>query len=313
MLGEAVVVEGFEGSATLGDHSEVAGTELMPTVDDLCRSYLDLKYHFDPAAASCGRAWWRTTPGSAASTSETVREHLAALRAIAGAAEELEIEDLQDEIDRTGAARRDAGQHASAGSTSSRTCGIRASGSPTCSRRSTPCWPATTRRAGGRAPAALERLEAVPAFLDDGAAPRSTSRRRSSSTGARHARRRRRAAGPGRRQRSAPRRRRFATELQAAAEQALEALKRFGTALRDEIEPSHDPLAFAIGEEQFSRRLHHEHALVAGAPELWRYGLHLQEETEAELAAARGRARRAPRGASWWTRSGTTPRQPTCS
>ena len=28
---------------------------------------------------------------------------------------------------------------------------------------------------------------------------------------------------------------------------------------------------------------------VAGAPELWRYGLHLQQETEAELAAAAGR------------------------
>ena len=78
-------------------------------------------------------------------------------------------------------------------------------------------------------------------------------------------------------------------ELQAAAGQALEALKRFGTALRDEIEPAEDSQAFAIGEEQFSRRLHHEHALVAGAPELWRYGLHLQQETEAELAAAAGR------------------------
>ena len=46
----------------------------------------------------------------------------------------------------------------------------------------------------------------------------------------------------------------------AAAGQALEALKRFGTALRDEIEPDADPHAFAIGEEQFARRLHFEHA-----------------------------------------------------
>jgi uncharacterized protein (DUF885 family) len=73
-------------------------------------------------------------------------------------------------------------------------------------------------------------------------------------------------------------------ELQQAAVEALEALKRFGAALRDDIEPAPDTHAFAIGEEQFSRRLHHEHALVAGAPELWRYGLHLQEETEAALA-----------------------------
>jgi uncharacterized protein (DUF885 family) len=80
-------------------------------------------------------------------------------------------------------------------------------------------------------------------------------------------------------------------DLQTAAGEALLALKRFGAALRDEIEPSADPHAFAIGEEQFSRRLHHEHALEAGAPEIWRYGLRLQEETEAaltELAAELG-------------------------
>jgi uncharacterized protein (DUF885 family) len=71
----------------------------------------------------------------------------------------------------------------------------------------------------------------------------------------------------------------------AAAGAALEGLKRFGTALRDEIEPSPEPQSFAIGEEQFNRRLHYEHALEAGAPELWRYGLHLQEETEGELAS----------------------------
>ena len=46
-----------------------------------------------------------------------------------------------------------------------------------------------------------------------------------------------------------------------------------------------DPHAFAIGEEQFARRLHHEHALMAGPPELWRYGLHLQEEVTEEIVA----------------------------
>ena len=74
-------------------------------------------------------------------------------------------------------------------------------------------------------------------------------------------------------------------ELNAAAGAALEALKRCGVALRGEIEPNPDPHAFAIGEEQFARRLHFEHAVVSGAPELWRYGLHLQEETTAQLAA----------------------------
>jgi uncharacterized protein (DUF885 family) len=83
-------------------------------------------------------------------------------------------------------------------------------------------------------------------------------------------------------------------DLNLAAEDALQGLKRFGTALRSEVEPSRDPHAFAIGEEQFGRRLHYEHALEAGAPELWRYGLHLQEETEAALVALV--ADRAPRG-----------------
>ncbi len=62
--------------------------------------------------------------------------------------------------------------------------------------------------------------------------------------------------------------RRCGTSSRRRAGKALEALTRFGTALRDEIEPSADPLSFAIGEEQFGRRLHHEHALEAGAPEL---------------------------------------------
>jgi uncharacterized protein (DUF885 family) len=77
----------------------------------------------------------------------------------------------------------------------------------------------------------------------------------------------------------------LADDLRAAAGAALEGLKRFGTALRDEIEPDADPHAFAIGEEQFARRLHFEHAVEAGAPELWRYGLRLQEETTAKLSA----------------------------
>ena len=71
--------------------------------------------------------------------------------------------------------------------------------------------------------------------------------------------------------------------LEEAAAGALAALKVFGAALTGRITPSADPTAFAVGEEQFNRRLHHEHALLASAPELWRYGLHLRDETEAEL------------------------------
>src|SRR4051812_14975525 len=72
----------------------------MASVDDLCRSYLDLKYHFDPAAAS--------TAGLVAEDArlghfdaEATREHISALRSVAGAVEELEPDDLHAEIDRT--------------------------------------------------------------------------------------------------------------------------------------------------------------------------------------------------------------------
>ena len=83
----------------------------------------------------------------------------------------------------------------------------------------------------------------------------------------------------------------LADQLKTAGQAALQALVAFGAALRDEIEPSPDPHAFAIGEEQFSRRLHHEHALDGGPSELWRYGLHLQEEVTEEIVAAGGAAR----------------------
>ena len=254
----------------------------MPSVDDLCRSYLDLKYHFDPAAASsAGLVSHDARLGSfdAAAT----REHVSALRSVAGAVEELELEDLQEEIDRTvllGVLRN------------------------TCFRleherphlRDPSVWlshlfqalyAVLARRgdaAGGRAPAVLERLRAAPALLDSARATLQAPPPVFVDT----------ALGmlggggelivqvavafgseePG-----------LQRELTGAAAAALESLKRFGTALRDEIEPNPDSQSFAIGEEQFNRRLLHEHALASTPPELWRYGLQLQEETEAALAA----------------------------
>src|SRR5919108_5916505 len=72
----------------------------MSGVDDLCRSYLDLKWHFDPAAASAAGVVAEDAR-LGRYDAETVREHLAALRSVAGAVEELEVDDLQEEIDRT--------------------------------------------------------------------------------------------------------------------------------------------------------------------------------------------------------------------
>ena len=72
----------------------------MPSVDELCQSYLDLKYHFDPAAAS--QAGLVAHDGRLGLFDvATVRAHVAALRSVAGAVEELDVEDLQQEVDRT--------------------------------------------------------------------------------------------------------------------------------------------------------------------------------------------------------------------
>ncbi len=72
----------------------------MAVSDDLCRSFLDLWWHFDPAAAT--RAGAIEHDGRLGSfDAETVREHVVALRAIAGAVEELDVAQVADEIDRT--------------------------------------------------------------------------------------------------------------------------------------------------------------------------------------------------------------------
>ena len=254
----------------------------MASVDDLCRSYLDLKYHFDPAAASAAGLVSHDSRLGRFDT-PTVRAHLSALRSVAGAVEELESDDLQAEIDRT----------ALLGEIRGATFRLEHEQPHV---RNPAYWLShvfqglyamLARRNGGmaeRAPAALERLRAVPAFLD---AARDTLVEPPSvfvdtTLGM--------LGGGGELvvqlvAALEPESPELRADLHEAAGKALEALKRFGTALRDEIEPASDPHAFAVGEDQFTRRLHHEHALTASAPELWRYGLHLQEETEAELAA----------------------------
>ena len=252
----------------------------MSQVDDLCRSYLDLKYHFDPAAGSAaGRVDQDARLGGF--DAETTRAHLAALRSIEGAVEELEPAALDDEIDRT----------ALLGELRTTTYRL---------TREKPhinnpgFWVGhlfqglyvllarTGTEPEALATAVVARLNATPAFLDAAlntlAEPPSVFL--DTALGMLGGGGELIAQMVGEFARGTPD---SSEELTQAGQVALKALVSFGGALRDRVEPSSDPQAFAIGEEQFSRRLHHEHALAAGPAELWRYGLRLQEEVSEEI------------------------------
>jgi hypothetical protein len=252
----------------------------VTAVDDLCRSYLDLKYHFDPAAASAaGLVAHDSRLGSF--DAETTRQYLAALRSLTGAVEELEPEELDEEVDRTAllGEMRSTVFRFEYERPHVRNPGFWLShllqGLYTLLTRHEPDL-------SSRVPAVIARLEAAPAFLgtarDTIDEPPSvfvdTTLGMLGGGGQLVAEIVAVFAG------AAPD---LADRLKMAGQATLKALVAFGASVRDEVEPASDPHAFAIGEEQFSRRLHHEHALMAGASELWRYGLHLQEEVTQQI------------------------------
>lgn len=67
---------------------------------------------------------------------------------------------------------------------------------------------------------------------------------------------------------------------------ALDAIDRLEAHLADEALADESPTAHALGDDLYERHLHFEHALRAGAPELWRVALRLREEAEAALEGA---------------------------
>ena len=254
----------------------------MALTDELCRSFLDLWWHFDPAAATSAGA-----PGQDGRLGtfdpDAVRSHVAALRSIAGAAEDLEVEALADEIDRTALLDhlrvllfRLEEEHPH------RTDPVFWI-SHACSAFDglllrSPSDPAS-------ATAALDRLRELPRFLTDA---RDTLRDPPQVLVDAAV-----AMLPGlsvlldeTATRFGPLWAAFEEDDSAAIVTAAEsAVGRTGQALRAEIAPSPAPGAEAVGEDEVDRRLHHEHASVHNGAEVWRAANRLVTETEAEVAA----------------------------
>lgn len=201
---------------------------------ELAQSYFDVRLHLDPpSGARFGRF-----------SADALRPHLAALKALTGALEELEPPDLDSEIDRT-ALLNDV-----------RVLLYR------CERervfaRDPAQW--LQRVIDGAEP---DRLADLPAFLDD----------------AREAL----LAPVGLFAATALELLDDAKAAVQQERQALAALADFAADLErwSQGGPGH----FAAGEDAFNFHLHYEHALRDTAPELWRYGHRLVEELKAGAA-----------------------------
>ena len=252
----------------------------MHPADDLCRSFLDLWHHFDPAAATlAGHAEHdgRWAPWDEAA----LREHAVALRAIAGATEDLDVEDLADEIDRTALLdhlrvqlfrleherpqARNPGlwvEHACVGlhGLLLRPGGDNVGSSVLARLAGLPGFFSTARETLVEPPlilveAALAQLDALASLVEE------CGRRLAGAW---------LAAGEN------------AAETVAEAEAAVDRLR---LALRSEIAPDPDPAAGAIGEEEMDRRLHHEHASRHSAAELWRHANRFAVDAERDAVA----------------------------
>ncbi len=254
-----------------------------PTPDDLCRSWLDLQDHFDPASASL-QGVHEADARLGDWDVEAVQEYLAATRSIAGAVEGIDVEEMSEEINRTALLDllrvEESRIHDEAPHRHDPALWVH--------HLVTACEALLRLPADGDSAAvASDRLDAIPRFLATArltlAEPPSvfldTARALLPGLGTllqavvvRHAPL---APDP--------------ATFSARAEAALRELIEFGVALRDEMEVHAEAQAFAAGEDDFERRLHHEHAQRGTAAELWRHLMHAVEDTlpQVEEAAAR--------------------------
>ena len=248
------------------------------------RAYFDLRWHLDPVAATqAGVTTYDDRYGRFSPVA--LAPHLAALKSISAALEEATTGELEDEIDRTALLNdvRVLQQRFERERPQAKNPGF---------------W--LTHLLGGlhfllgrrdrapaeRARALAGRLEDVPGLLDDARAALVEPVRVFVETALRITEgglalvRDMGTAVDG----VAPSE---AGRVVAAAEQAGAALSSFTHDLGRWLESASD--RFALGEDDFNFHLHYEHALRDTAPELWRYGMHLKEELEADLARRAGR------------------------
>src|SRR5690242_16116888 len=242
------------------------------------KSFFDLYWHMDPVAATQAGVsghddrYGRFSPPALA-------PHLAALKSIAASLEEANAVDLEQEIDRTALlneirvmVRRFEGLKPQA--------------------KNPEFWLShllgglhhlllsADRTPAEKAAAAIGRLEDIPDFLDDVRAGLEEPVRVFVETAMRMTEGGRllikelaSALGA-----QAPT---HAERLATAAKEASDALLKFESNLERWLEMGTEH--FAIGEDAFNFLLHYQHALRDTAPELWRYGLRLKEEIEADL------------------------------
>lgn len=260
-----------------------------PGLSALTQSYLDLRWHLDPVAATAAGVCDHDHR-LGAFTETDVRQHVAAFRALAGALEQLELEALDDEIDRT--AMLDDVRVTIHQFVAERV------------HRTNPSWwlehpleglyhllARRDRPQEHRATAAAARLAAMPAFLAAARETLTECPRVFVETALDVA------AGAGTLIAEVAAQLRPAQDagFDAAVGGARDAVSAYAAFLREERLERGDA-SFAVGEDAFNFRLHHEHALQATAPELWRYGQRLAEEVAAELV---GMAHEIAPGVAW--------------